>query len=145
MTQAELAHHLAEYGMRTHPTSIAKIEAGTRGVTVDELVAMGEALGWGETFLENLLLTYSSDDRTAISAGEALDATWVDLISAVQKHAQAREAVVAVLKSFDVSDRVRERVQQKLDVETLDDAVAAADVDERGISRIIDGLDQEAP
>lgn len=78
MTQAELSEHLAKYGMHTHPTSIAKIEAGTRGVTVDELVAMGAALGWDSTMIESLL---SPPSPLGASADEAA----ADLALAIQR------------------------------------------------------------
>ncbi|MEU2199675.1 helix-turn-helix transcriptional regulator [Isoptericola sp. NPDC019482] len=145
MTQAELAQHLADYGMKTHPTSIAKIEAGTRGVTVDELVSIGDALGWEPYILENLLVSHSPADQTAMTAGDALTGVWLKLTQDIGQLEKARRLVVTALESEDVSAGVRERLQGTLESSTLQWAIDAADITERGVEAYLNDFDQEAP
>ncbi|WP_281711727.1 helix-turn-helix domain-containing protein [Dermacoccus nishinomiyaensis] len=46
LSQGELAERAKRYGMHVHPTAITRIEAGKRGISLNEFVSLSLALGY---------------------------------------------------------------------------------------------------
>lgn len=69
MTQNDLAEALTEHGMDVDPTAIVRIEKGSRGVRVEELLALAAALDVtpGDLLapLHGRTLTFGSDELTS--------------------------------------------------------------------------------
>ncbi len=67
-TQPELAEHLRNTGIQTmHPTTIAKIEAGSRSVRINEAIAFADAF---DVSIDALLGRQEPDDTTLTYAME---------------------------------------------------------------------------
>lgn len=122
MTQEELAEALADEGMEIHPTTLGRTENETRGMRVEELLALAAALGvsprelvaplYGRTLTlgdreltaAQVLEWFAGDagalDRSSTSLGEIRDETRNRRLLA-----DLREEVAFLHKAFDECDR----------------------------------------
>lgn len=74
LSQADLSGRLSDVGVTVHPTAVAKIERGTRAVTIDEVLALAYVLGVSPT---NLLLPTGDADPVEVTPRVSELAIWV--------------------------------------------------------------------
>lgn len=97
ITQEELAKEMARRGFRWHQATVYKVESGERQVPIGEAVALTEILGLS---LDRILGADSSDaaHRAHLDAAHwALIDARDDLVNAVYRYGQARQAFAAAL------------------------------------------------
>lgn len=79
LTYREVTDRLAEMGRPMPPLALSRIEAGTRRVDVDDLVALAVALGVNAS---SLLLPHKATDRIEVTGAGTVDAhmawAWAD-------------------------------------------------------------------
>jgi transcriptional regulator with XRE-family HTH domain len=90
MTQAQLAERMTRLGFPMHQTTVAKIEANQRPVTVNEAVLLASVVGFT---LQDLLADPAADKETAALREELRQATARRLeLEAVRTELQAQRA-----------------------------------------------------
>lgn len=113
-TQPELAANLRNSGIQTmHPTTIAKIEAGTRSVRINEAIAFADAF---DVSIDALLGRQEPDDSTLTYAMENASSfatraerelqtprTTVSIIEEILEDASARFANASIAEMVSLS------------------------------------------
>lgn len=107
MSQEELARRLAERGVSAHATTIAKIEAGTRAIRLDEAAEIAELFGIS---LDNLFGHGSVEDDVRHAMKTLADT--------------ARNAHADLVKTSEAIVGAYELLRRQLDFEVLELGVA---------------------